>query len=266
MRRPGGKRVPCTSRWLLRQPSEAARLRLFCLPYAGGSATIFAGWEQGMPDGVEVCPIQLPGRATRFDEPPFRQMEPLVRALAAELPPFLDRPFALFGHSMGAVIGFELARLLRATGGAEPQVLFVSASRSPEIDDGKREYALPDPEFVATLRRWNATPSELLDDRDALDLLLPIVRADFEVTQTYEYRDGPPLGCRIRAFSGIGDECATPELMRPWSRHTTGSFSLSALPGGHFLLERSRAALLAILAHEVSRVGPRAAAPLGGGL
>lgn len=218
-----------------------------------------------MPADVDVCPIQLPGRATRFGEPPFRRMDLLVEALAGELRPFLDRPFAIFGHSMGALLAFELARALRAAGAPGPEALFVSACRSPEIDDGQREYMLPDPEFVAALRRWDATPAEILDDPGALELLLPVVRADFEVAQAYAYREGPPLGCRIRAFSGIGDASATPALMRNWRRHTTGSFSLSVLPGGHFLLEQARPALLTILAYELSRVGPRPAA-LGGSL
>lgn len=246
------RRPASVSKWFVAPPRPRAGVRLFCLPYAGGSASAFRGWDEAMPSGVEVCPIQLPGRGTRFAEPLQTRLDPLVRSLAADLLPYVDRPFALFGHSMGALMAFELARVLRGAYGAEPDLLFVSAWRSPEIPDGRADYTLPNDQFVAQLRTLNGTPLEILDDPEALRLLLPIVRADFEVVQTYVYRDAPPLQCRIKAFSGIKDEGASPDLMRPWARHTAGSCSLSILPGGHFFFHEARAPLTTIVAHELA--------------
>lgn len=243
------------SRWLSpRSLKASSALRLFCLPYAGGSNLTFRGWENALPAGVDVCAIQLPGRGARLHEPLFTRLEPLVRALGDELRPFLDRPFAFFGHSMGALVAFELARHLRATHGLEPAVLFVSADRAPDVPDGRKDYLLPEDQFVAMLRRLNGTPAEILDNPEALHLLLPILRADYETVQTYEYLPGPPLSSRIRAFSGTRDAGTPQETVAAWGRHTSGSFSLSLLPGGHFFIEEARAQLLTIVAHELRRV------------
>lgn len=238
--------------WLSRQSLRpGSALRLFLLPPAGGSSLLFRGWEDAMPAGVDACAIHLPGRGNRLFEPLFTQLEPLVHALGQALLPDLDRPFAFFGHSMGALVAFELSRFLRKSHGAEPEALFVSAGRAPHIPEGRRDYLLPDAEFVAELRRLDGTPAEILDNPEALQLLLPIVRADFEATQTYEYREEPPLSPRISAFGGSRDGNTPKELLLPWSRHTTGPFSLHMLPGGHFFIEESRSQLLTIIASEL---------------
>lgn len=247
------------SRWLPRQALRAdAALRLFCLPYAGGSSLVFQGWQEALPRGVDVVAVQLPGRGARLFEPALTRLGPLVRGLGDELRPHLDRPFAFFGHSMGALLAFELGRYLRDAHGREPAALFVSGRRAPDLPDGKREFLLPDDEFVAMLRRLDGTPAEILDNPEALELLVPTLRADFEVVQTYEYYEAPPLRCRMRAFGGLGDEPTGPDVLEPWSRHTTGSFSLSMLPGRHFFIEESRGQLLTILAHELRQLLLRA--------
>jgi medium-chain acyl-[acyl-carrier-protein] hydrolase len=238
--------------WLLRQSLRpGSALRLFLLPPAGGSSLIFRGWEDAMPAGVDACAIQLPGRGNRLLEPLFTRLEPLVHALGQALLPELDRPFAFFGHSMGALVAFELACFLRKVHGTEPVALFVSGGRAPHIRESRRDYLLPDAEFVEELRRLDGTPAEILDSPEALQLLLPIVRADFEATQTYEYREEPPLSGRITAFGGDRDISTPRELLPPWSEHTTGTFSLHMLPGGHFFIEESREQLLTIIASEL---------------
>lgn len=238
--------------WLSRQSLRpGSALRLFLLPPAGGSSLLFRGWEDAMPAGVDACAIHLPGRGNRLLDPPFTQLEPLVHALGQGLLPDMDRPFAFFGHSMGALVAFELSRFLRKVYGTGPEALFVSGGRAPHIPEGRRDYLLPDAEFVAELRRLDGTPAEILDNPEALQLLLPIVRADFEATQTYEYREGPPLSLRISAFGGSQDGNTPEELILPWSRHTTGPFSLHMLPGGHFFIEESRSQLLTIIASEL---------------
>ena len=238
--------------WLSGQSLRpGSALRLFLIPPAGGSSLIFRGWEDAMPAGVDACPIHLPGRGNRLFEPLFTRLEPLVRSLGQALLPALDRPFAFFGHSMGALVAFELSRFLRKVHGTEPEVLFVSGGRAPHIPEGRRDYLLPDAEFVEELRRLDGTPAEILDNPEALQLLLPIVRADFEATQTYEYWEEPPLSRRISAFGGGRDTTTPEELLLPWSEHTTGPFSLHMLPGGHFFIEESRPQLLTIIASEL---------------
>jgi medium-chain acyl-[acyl-carrier-protein] hydrolase len=242
------------SPWILRQSSHPdPSLRLFLLPPAGGSSLIFRSWKDVMPPGVDVYPIQLPGRGARVHEPPFTRVEPLVQSLATALAPLLNKPFALFGHSMGALLGFELSRHLRKSYGIEPLLLFASGGRSPDVPEDKRDFLLPDADFVAMLRALNGTPAEILDNPEALRLLLPVLRADFEVTQTYQHNEDQPLSCRIKVFGGTRDSTTGEELLLPWRKHTRGSFSLSMLPGSHFFIEESRAQLLAIVAHELRR-------------
>jgi surfactin synthase thioesterase subunit len=238
------------SRWLSnRSMNLDSALRLFC----GGNAGVYRGWQSFMPPGVEVCPIQLPGRANRLNERPMTRLFSIVENLCADLQPYLDRPFALFGHSMGALIAFELARRIRDSHHMEPVHLFVSGRSAPEVADARKDYELPDAEFIAVLQGLNGTPKEILQSPEALSLLLPVIRADFEVTQTYAYRHGSPLKCPIKALGGIRDTCTPPDSMRGWKAQTAGAFSLSILPGDHFFIAESRAQVLAITAHELGR-------------
>ncbi|MFL6465423.1 MAG: thioesterase II family protein [Bryobacteraceae bacterium] len=214
-------------------------LRLFCIPYAGGSATIFHGWQQFMPDGVVCCPVHLPGRGFRMREPLATDVRSIVESLSRSLIPYLDQPFALFGHSMGALICFELARSLARLHGAQPSQLFVSAWRSPELRDSRRDYELGDAELISVLRSLNGTPDEILANAEALELLLPILRADLQMVQTYQHceKESAALTCPVRAYGGDRDNTITPDSIRPWKNHTTGPFSMSILPGDHMFLQ-----------------------------
>ncbi|HEY1379547.1 MAG TPA: thioesterase domain-containing protein, partial [Gemmataceae bacterium] len=171
-----------TDRWLAYvRPRPLASVRLFCFPYAGGGASVFRGWADGLPSAVEVCPVQMPGRETRFREPAFTRLPLLIEALAESLYPHLDRPFAFFGHSLGALVAFELARRLRRDGSPEPQHLFVSGSGAPQARDhsGAVIHTRPADEFWQEVGRLNGTPAEVLTDGELRDLLLPTLRADF---------------------------------------------------------------------------------------
>ncbi len=184
----------------------------------------------------------------RLRETPFTRMQPLVQAIAIALLPQLDKPFALFGHSMGAVVSFELARLLRQNYGISPVHLFISGRRAPQIPNpNPPTYALPEPAFVAELRRLNGTPEAVLENAELLQLLLPIVRADFEAIETYVYQAQSSLDCLITAFGGWSDAEARINELEAWANQTTATFSLQMLPGDHFFLYSAKSRLLQYL-------------------
>lgn len=221
-------------------------VRLFCFPYAGGGASIFHQWAENFPSEIEVCPVQLPGRENRLLEQPFTQFPPLVSCLAQVLRPYLDTPYAFFGHSMGALISFELARYLRREGQAGNLVhLFVSGHRAPqEPDQDPPTYHLPEPEFLEELRRLKGTPEEVLQNPELLHLLLPLLRADFSLCETYCYIYERPLSCPISAFGGLQDAEVPTATVPSWQKQTGGSFRLRFFAGDHFFLHREQAALI----------------------
>lgn len=237
--------------WLyVPRPNPSARLRLFCFPYAGGGAMIYRKWAEGLPPTVEVCAIRLPGRESRLKEPPFSKITTLVEALDGAVEPHLsDKPFAFFGHSMGAIIAYTLTNRLRERGLAQPVHLFVSGRTAPHIaDDDPPTYNLPEPEFIEDLRRLNGTPKEVLENPELMKVMLSILRADFEVCQTYVHQPQPPLDCPITAFGGLQDPGVTREKLEGWREHTTATFTLRMLPGDHFFLNSAQPLLLRTLA------------------
>lgn len=233
-------------RWIVAPgPGAQTRLHLFCLPYAGGGASIFHTWARGLSPQVAVHAIQPPGREGRIAEPPFTRLEPLIQALAAAMLPYLGQPFALFGHSMGALLSFELARYLRRRHGLTPAQMFVSAHRAPHLPNPEPEiYRLPEEAFVERLRRMRGTREEVLANPELMALVLPTLRADFAVCGTYAYRDEPPLTCPISAFVGLQDTIASHAQVAAWGELTSGPFSLRAVPGNHFFLHSAQALLL----------------------
>jgi medium-chain acyl-[acyl-carrier-protein] hydrolase len=235
-----------------RKPNPQARLRLFCFPYAGTGASIFRTWSDGLPADVEVCPVQFPGRGTRLMETPFTQLSPLVQALAQTLVPLLDKPFAFFGHSLGALVGFELARLLRRQSGVQPVRLFVSADRAPQIPHRNRPiHALPEGEFLVELRRLNGIPGKVLEDVELMQIMLPVLRADFAVYETYVYSTEPSLHCPISTFGGLQDHRVNRGDLEAWRDQTTASYSLRMFPGDHFFLNTTQPLLLQALSQEL---------------
>ena len=241
--------------WIsFRKPSSKARLRLFCFPYAGAGALIFRTWSDGLPADVELCPVQLPGRGTRLMEHPFTHLSPLVEALAQGLAPLLDKPFAFFGHSLGALVSFELTRRIRREHGVHPVRLFVSAGRAPQIPHRDSPiHTLPKKEFLAELRRLNGMPCALLDHEELMEIMLPLLRADFAVYETYVYTNEPPLNCPISAFGGIRDHRVKDSDLEAWRAQTNVSFSLRMFPGDHFFLKQPL--LLQVLSRELAHSG-----------
>jgi medium-chain acyl-[acyl-carrier-protein] hydrolase len=243
------------------QPNSTAHMRLFCFPYAGGRAAIYRDWMNRLPGGIEVVPIELPGRGMRMAESPQTRIEPAVRALAETLSPLLDRPFAFFGHSMGALISFELSRLLYREYRVAPEVLMVSAHRAPQLPDLETPtYLLPHDLFVQKLRYLNGTPPEVLEHPELLAYLVPLLRADFEVCNTYSYRPGEILPCPIAAFGGLQDPSVTVAQLQGWQNQTSAEFSLEMLPGDHFYLNESRHLLLRLIRQRLDELALVAAA------
>jgi medium-chain acyl-[acyl-carrier-protein] hydrolase len=189
-------------------------------------------------------------------ESPFTRLSSLVETLAQALVPFLDMPFAFFGHSLGALTGFELARQLRRQSGIQPVCLFVSAARAPQISSPHRPiHALPEAEFLAELRRLNGTPEEVLEHAELMRIVLPILRADFAVYETYAYSPEPPLTCAISGFGGLQDQRVGRGDLDAWCEQTSTSFSLRMFPGEHFFLYTELPRLLRILSQQLREDG-----------
>jgi medium-chain acyl-[acyl-carrier-protein] hydrolase len=234
------------------KPNPQSRMRLFCFPYAGGTTAVFRNWPRYLPSEIEVCAIQYPGRGNRFAEPLSEDVVDLTNAVYSDLQPLLQKPFAFFGHSMGALVSYEFARRLHQEKQPAPFQLFVSACIAPhERIVNELTYNLPEPAFIAELRRLQGTPAEVLDNADLMQLMMPIIRADFKASQTYKYISGPPLECSLRAFGGLKDETVPRDKVETWREHTRGSFRAQMLPGDHFLINTSASLLTRIIAQEL---------------
>jgi surfactin synthase thioesterase subunit len=249
-----------TERWLAyRGVNPRARLRMFCFPYAGGGASIYRGWAASLPADLEVCPVQLPGRESRLRDEAFTRSEAMVPELADALRPYMDLPFVFFGHSMGALIAFELSRELRRRGQALPLHLFVSGRRPPHLPPREEPiHALPEPEFLDKLRELNGTPEEVLRHEELMRLLIPLLRADFSVNETYAYSEEEPFDFGISAFGGLGDEEVTREDVEAWRQQTQGRFRMRMLPGDHFFVHGSNDLILEAVSRDLAEIAAAA--------
>lgn len=248
--------IPATDPWIaFRKPRPQAKLRLFCFPYAGGGALIYREWADDMPAEIEVCPVQLPGRERRLREPSFTHVDPLVDALVPALEPYFDMPFAFFGHSMGATIGFELAARLEKLGKATPQHVLASARRAPQLpaEDDEKYYLLPDNKFKERLREIQGTPEQVLENEELMDLMLPLLRADFELVDTYPPTNLPPLGCPITALGGLEDHEVPRQELEAWGEMTRRRFRMRMFPGDHFFLHPERKSVVMAVAESLLR-------------
>lgn len=229
-------------------------MKLFCFPYAGASATVYARWRRCLPGWLEVKPVELPGRGMRFGEPLQSGLDALAGQLADELRPATGGRYALFGHSLGALLAFEVAHRLAAGPGGAPLGLFVSGTHAPSRRDAARYAGLrTDRELIAELRRLNGTPPEVLDNPDLLALALPVLRADFALCADYRYRSRPPLDCALHVFGGTEDE-TTPDTLGAWREETRSDFSLDILEGGHFFIHPREAQVLGLIQRYAERL------------
>lgn len=231
------------------QINPGAEARLFLFPYAGGGPAVFNQLVSGIPGAMEAWIAHYPGRGSRHAEAPIKQISTLAESLLLAMQPLFDKPFVFLGHSLGGLVAFELARHLRRNGLPQPQILFVSACGAPHLSDPQPPiYALPDGEFLQSVQRLNGIPSELLDQPELMQLLLPVVRADFEAIENYVHLPGElPLAVPIVAFGGLDDPRVSREHLEGWSLHTSSGFSSQYFPGDHFFLNTAREAVIAAM-------------------
>src|SRR6185436_17728052 len=209
------------SAWIVGGRALDAPERLFCFPHAGGGPAFFRSWAAAFAPDIEVLAIQLPGREARFDEPPYRRMEALLDPLCAALEPYLDRPYSFFGHSMGSLLAFEAARRFSTGASRGPSCLVVSGRRGPRIPSRRPVlFGLPDDEFLAEVVRLGGMPREIMAEPDLIDLLLPVLRADYELSETYRPLPGERLTCPVAAYMGAADPEVDHDGLRGWRQET----------------------------------------------
>jgi medium-chain acyl-[acyl-carrier-protein] hydrolase len=237
------------------RPNSNAKIRLICLPYAGGSASAYRSWLKYLPEDIELCAVQLPGRENRIGEPLLKDGLTIVKELLPTILEYQDKPYILFGHSMGAKICFELARGLRKANAKPPKALFVSGGRAPQVKRREKDlHLLPEEEFVEWIRSFNGTPDEVFDDPELRALYLPILQADAAIEETYTYQEQPPLDIPIIAFAGIDDEAVKEEEVKPWVDYTNKEFHYHACKGAHFFIWENEKEALRTIVEEINHL------------
>lgn len=222
-----------------------SKLRLFCFPYAGGSASVFDGWEKILPEYVDIIALQAPGRGERFLEDPISCLSKLVSHLTDEITPYLDVPSIFLGHSNGALTCFELARNLQRCNLPKPSHIILSAKRAPRLPKVKPDlHNLPTPELIKELKKSNGTPLEILENSELMELVIPMLRADFSLSETYQYLDDIKLKSDVSLFCGSEDEDISKEDMMAWGNYISSSIIFHEICGGHFFINTEKEALL----------------------
>jgi medium-chain acyl-[acyl-carrier-protein] hydrolase len=237
--------------WLtVRNRRPEARIRLFCFPFAGGGASIYRDWLNEMPPYIEIAPVQLPGRENRFAEELARDFEDLIQRITAAVRPFTaEMPFALFGHSLGALLAFETARRLARFDAPSPSHVIVSAHSAPHFRPKRQSAAhLTDDQVRDWLRQQNGTSEDILENSELMDLLLPVLRADLQVEESYQPTSDAVVSCPLTAIASHQDGDAPPDQVSAWERHTRNRFTFRIVDGNHFFaFNESRAAVLAAI-------------------
>jgi medium-chain acyl-[acyl-carrier-protein] hydrolase len=232
-------------------------LRLFCFPYAGGSADLYRGWQRWFPPQIEICLVHLPGRGKRLRERAFTAAIPLVNAIADRMDCETNIPYALYGHSMGALISFELARELLRRRGPAPEQLFVSGRNAPQWPRSESAtFYLPHDEFISELRSLDGTPKEVLDNPELMELFIPLLRADFEIVETYKYRPGEKLSCPITVYGGFQDKHVPIASCQAWQEQTSAGCRVRMVNGGHFFIRNPGRDFMVAFSGDVLRAVP----------
>lgn len=230
---------------------SAPRLRLICFPFAGGGPAAFRPWAKALPADVELCIVHLPGREGRWREPVLSRASDLIAPIAEALQPLLSVPYVFYGHSLGTLIGFEVARHLDRVHGTVPVHFVGGAHRAPHLPNPHPEIRhLGNDAFVAEInRRYGGIPQLVLENRELLELMLPALRADFSVYETYAHQDASPLRCPMSMFGGTDDRFVSAAEIAAWQQHTSARFHHTLLPGDHFFIQNHRDRILDTALH-----------------
>jgi medium-chain acyl-[acyl-carrier-protein] hydrolase len=234
-----------------RAPNPHATIRLFCFPYAGGGSATYRDWQQKMPADIEVAAVQLPGREWRIEEPLISDMKALAADALESIRPFLDKPYALLGTSMGGTLIFELARLLRAAGLPAPRCLLPFACGAPHTPETKIFHTLPDEDLLEEIRDFGVMADEVSAHPEMLDLLLPILRADCTAHETNVCEEQPPFDFPVWVYGGIADDTVDRERLDAWAIHTNADSRVHMINGGHLFVDAMPAQLLDSLARRL---------------
>lgn len=239
--------------WLIRQAGSSRQSRLFCFCYAGGSAVSFMPWQAVIDPTIEIMAVQLPGRGARMGELPYASIPALIKALAPEIAHRSDLPFAFFGHSLGGLLAFELARYCKLNYMAMPEHLFVSACNAPQHRNPPEGlHLLPDDAFIDKLRSYNGSPPEVLRHRELMEIMLPSIRSDFALVDGYRYRSTIPLTMPITVLAGTRDEHISPERIAGWSNETISTCCIRWFDGDHFFIHSHRDAVIECISAELA--------------
>jgi len=244
-----------TLQWFGKKPHVRDQFRLFCFPYAGGGGGFYKNWPSHLGDDVSVYPVILPGRERRFSESPYVSLESLIDDFMEVIKPYLDKPFAFFGHSMGALIAFEVTKRIEQHTSYKPNHLFISAKAAPHIETSKQhKHLLSNSSLIEELRKVNGTDAVILENKELMDVMLPVIRADFQLLETYRYNPGYLINTPMTVFGGMNDEEVNHNELVEWvalSRHK--HFQLNLFRGDHFFIQENVLDIIKIFSLNLSQ-------------
>lgn len=230
-------------RWIVRpKVNNDAKIRLFCFPYAGSSAVVtYKFLVDSLPEEIEVCPVEFPGRGSRMAENLISDIDKAVQLIGAAIPGFLDKPYLFLGHSMGALVAFELSHYLKTNLNSQPLKLYLSAHRAPSIEkDGKMMHILKENEFLDELIKMNGLADEILEHRELLDLMLPVIKNDYKLCETYRFKSKNKLDIPFQIFGGSNDKDVSLEHLKAWNELTSAYIKIEIIEGDHFFLTKNK--------------------------
>lgn len=233
------------------KPSPSAKMRLFCFPYGGSGPSVFRDWADHFSDDIEVIGVLYPGRESRTTEPLTPDIKQMAEAMLPTILQYLDKPFAFFGHSMGALISFELTRLLSAECSSLPEHLFVSAADAPHVVKSDPIHHLPEEEFLQALIGLNGMPREVLENTEFLEYVLPIIRSDFSACANYRYSEGPLVSCPVTAYGGSNDPRVDPQYVEQWCQYAGARFQVKMFAGDHFFMTSHQREMISAIHQEL---------------
>ncbi|MEU3188840.1 alpha/beta fold hydrolase [Streptomyces sp. NPDC006923] len=241
------------SNWIRRfHPSEEARVRLVCFPHAGGSAPFYFPMSQKLSPGVDVLSLQYPGRQDRRQDRRIDTIAEYADIIAAELRPWLDLPTAFFGHSMGAVLAFEVTRRLEKDPGYSPVRIFASGRRAPSSYRDENVHKRDDDGIVAEMRLLSGTNPQILGNEEILRMVMPAIRSDYTAIETYRAELSAIVRAPITVLTGDDDPKTSPEEAEAWRGHTSDAFDIHTFPGGHFYLAAHQEKIIKIVSEGIS--------------